>query len=137
METALAPTRPPGRWLIATGFALTVLGIGAYAVQIAMHRLFAPWYLPVLGTLAVVLLVVAYWQKRSLSRALALSLVTLMCMAEWGILLGSRLPPYAGPLAVGQPFPAFTTQTADGTTFTQQDLAGEQKSVLVFFRGRW
>ena len=56
---------------------------------------------------------------------------------QWTFLFLVRLPEYTGPVAVGQPFPAFTTQRADGTSFTQRDLAGEQNNVLVFFRGRW
>ena len=48
-----------------------------------------------------------------------------------------RLPPYAGPIAVGQPFPAFETTRANGASFGQRDLAGDKKNVLIFFRGRW
>ena len=49
----------------------------------------------------------------------------------------TRLPAYAGPLEIGQPYPAFQTQRADGTPFTQADLRGDKGTVLVFFRGRW
>jgi peroxiredoxin len=48
-----------------------------------------------------------------------------------------RLPPYTGPIAVRRPFPAFDARLADGTPFTQDDLAGNRHAVLVFFRGRW
>jgi len=48
-----------------------------------------------------------------------------------------KLPAYSGPLAVGQPFPAFTSSLADGTPFDQSKLASEQTTALVFFRGRW
>jgi hypothetical protein len=48
-----------------------------------------------------------------------------------------RLPPYAGPIAVGRPFPAFEARLADGTPFTQADLVGGRHTALVFFRGRW
>ena len=48
----------------------------------------------------------------------------------------TRLPEYEGPL-VGQPFPAFATVLADGTSFTKQQLPGDKDTVLVFFRGRW
>ena len=61
----------------------------------------------------------------------------LLAGAEWAFLLEMRLPAYTGPVAAGQPFPEFTTQRADGTPFTQHDLEGDQKNVMVFFRGRW
>jgi peroxiredoxin len=48
-----------------------------------------------------------------------------------------RLPPYAGPVAVGRPFPAFEARRADGKPFSQVDVTGDQQNVLVFFRGRW
>jgi hypothetical protein len=119
------------------GLILPILGILGYAAQLAAHRLFTPWYMPFLATLSVVLIVVSLWQARSLWRVLALLLVLLIASAEWTFLLAARLPAYTGPIAVGQPFPAFTTTRADGTTFTQVDLVGTQENVLVFFRGRW
>ena len=70
-------------------------------------------------------------------RIVALAAVTLLAGAEWAIIYAMRLPPYTGPITVGRPFPAFETTRADGTPFAQSDLAGAQKTVLVFFRGRW
>ncbi len=64
-------------------------------------------------------------------------LVVLVAGATWAFLLATRLPAYTGPIAVGQPFPVFTTMRADGTVFTQRNLQGGPNSVLVFFRGRW
>src|SRR5262245_56741840 len=44
---------------------------------------------------------------------------------------------YTGPVKYGQPFPTFATTVADGSTFTQTDLQGNQHTVTVFFRGHW
>jgi hypothetical protein len=56
---------------------------------------------------------------------------------ELMVLYEMRLPPYTGPIAVGRPFPAFKARLADGTPFAQHDLAGDRRTALVFFRGRW
>jgi hypothetical protein len=93
--------------------------------------------MPILGTLGLVCLAIAFWQARSVWRVLALLLVLLLCGAEWAYLLKTRQPEYTGPLAGGQPFPAFAALRHDGTPFTQRDLHGDQDNVLVFFRGRW
>jgi hypothetical protein len=133
-----APTRrSTGRLFLALGLGVAALGVIGCVVQFSMRDLKEPKYLPISGTLAVALLLVSLWQKRTVWRVLALLLVLLLAGAEWAVLLSSRLPPYTGPVAVGQSFPAFTTMRADGKPFTQDDLEGEQDTVLVFFRGRW
>jgi hypothetical protein len=108
----------------------------AYAVQLSLHRLIIPWYMPALAMLGVLCLIISLWQRRSLWRWLGLLLVVLLAGAEWAFLLQARLPAYTGPVA-GHSFPAFTTERTDGTSFTQDDLKGNQDNVLVFFRGRW
>jgi hypothetical protein len=135
--SAAAPGRSPGRLFLILGLGLTVLGIIGYAVQLAVHRLTVPWYLPGSATLGAVFLVVALWQGRTVWRWLALLLVLLVAGAEWAILASARLPAYTGPVEEGKPFPAFTTVRADGSTFTQHDLGGDHNDVMVFFRGRW
>jgi FtsH-binding integral membrane protein len=137
ISSAAAPRRFPGRLFLALGLGLAALGVIGYVVQISTGRLIAPWYMPCLATLGVLFLAVALWQARSVWRILALLLVMLLAGAEWAFLLGSRLPVYSGPVAEGRPFPAFATAQADGTTFTQHDLEGDQNNVMVFFRGRW
>jgi hypothetical protein len=143
METAnLSPPtvrRPTGRaWLLA-GVALALLGPVLYYLQLAVARLVTvPWYLPVVGTAAAVLALVAVRRGRTVWRLLGLVFCVLLAGLEWFIVLtGARLPAYAGPVAVGQPFPAFAVTRSDGGSFTQEDLRGEQNTVLVFFRGRW
>jgi hypothetical protein len=132
-----APTRSPGRLLLALGLTLAILGVIGYVVQLRAHRLTIPWYMPVAATLGVALVVVSLWQGRTLWRVLSLLLVLLLAGAGWAFLLVTRLPAYAGPVEEGRPFPEFTTARADGTPFTRRDLEGNQNSVLVFFRGRW
>ncbi|HVS34783.1 MAG TPA: hypothetical protein VMS17_04320 [Gemmataceae bacterium] len=132
-----APRRYPGRHLLFLDLILPVLGVAAYAGQIWLRNLTAPWYVPAAATLGVVVIVVALWRSRTVWRIVALVLVTLLAAGEWFILLGMLLPPYAGPAAEGKLFPAFASARADGAPFTQADLAGEQNTVLVFFRGRW
>ncbi len=126
-----------GLLFLLFGLAVTVLGIAAYAVQISFQRLSPPWYMPALGTLGVLLVVISLCDRRTVWRVLALLAVGFLAFAEWGMLLAFRLPAYAGPVAVGKPFPAFETARADGTPFTQTNLTGDRNNALVFFRGRW
>jgi hypothetical protein len=132
-----APRHFPGRLFLALGLCLPVLGILGYVAQLQAQRLTTPWYMPIAATLGVVLIVAALWQTRTIWRILALLLIVLLAGAEWASLVGMRLPAYTGPVAAGQPFPEFATQRADGTPFTQRDLEGDQRTVMVFFRGRW
>src|SRR6516165_8753925 len=89
--------RAPGRRLVALGLGITVLGIIAYSVQIAVHRLFTPWYVPAAATLGVVLLLIALWQKRNVWRVLGLLLVVVIAGLAWVFVL-ARLPAYTGPV---------------------------------------
>ena len=129
--------RYPGRLFLALGLGLMVLGMVGYGVQIWMGQLTTPWYMPSLATLGVVCVIVALRQTRTIWHVLILVLVVLITGAEWAFLLGTRLPAYTGPVAVGKPFPAFKTTREEGTPFTERDLSGPENSVLVFFRGRW
>ncbi len=126
-----------GLLFLLFGLTVTVLGIAAYAVQISFERLSAPWYMPALGTLGVLLVVISLCERRTVWRVIALVGVGFFAFAEWGMLLAFRLPAYTGPVTVGRPFPAFETERADGTPFTQTNLTGDRNNVLVFFRGRW
>ena len=131
------PDRTRGRLLPLLGLGLAFLGVLAYVVQISLQRLMFPWYMPALALLGMVLVVMSLWQRRTAWRVLALLAVVLLAGAELAVLHAMRLPPYAGPIAVGRPFPAFEAKQADGTPFTQKDLTGDRHHVLVFFRGRW
>jgi hypothetical protein len=132
-----APDRSRGRFLLLSGLGLTVLGVAAYAVQLSLRRLMFPWYMPALGLLGVALVALSLWRRRTAWRVLALLAVVLLSGAELAALQAMRLPPYAGPIAVGRPFPAFEARRTDGASFTQDDLSGDEHHVLVVFRGRW
>jgi hypothetical protein len=126
-----------GRLLLLAGLGLAVLGVAAYAVQLSLQRLVLPWYMPAAALLGVVLVAASLRKRRTAWRWLALVAVALLMGFELMVLNATRLPPYAGPIAVGRPFPAFEAKQADGTPFTQNDLAGDEHHALVFFRGRW
>jgi hypothetical protein len=136
-------TSPPvaspdrSRLLLLAGLGLPGLGIVAYVVQLYFSRLILPWYMPALTLLGVVLVGLSLRKRRTVWRALALAAVVLFAGAELAALNGTRLPPYAGPVTVGSPFPPFEAKRADGSVFTRDDLMGEQNVALVFFRGRW
>jgi hypothetical protein len=128
----------PGRMYLLLGALLAAAGLVIYAVQFRAKVLTTPWYVPVLATVGVGLAVMALVRSRSVGRWAATVLLTLFAAVEWVFLLVlMSTPPYTGPAQAGQPFPAFTTTRADGSTFTQDNLKGEQNTVLVFFRGRW
>src|SRR5437868_11225443 len=131
------PDRSRGRLPLLLGLGLAVLGVAAYVVQISLQRLMLPWYMPALALLGVLLVVMSLLQRRTLWRVLALLAVVLLVGAELAGLNAMRLPPYAGPIAVGRPLPPFEVKQADGTPFTHYDLSGDRHHVLVFFRGRW
>jgi hypothetical protein len=132
------PRRFPGRLYLWLGLALAVLGPTLYTAQLLAQRLTAPWYMPIFGSVAVGLVLFALSRSRSIWRFLALALVVVFAAGEWHLLLlDTKLPPYSGPVAVGQPFPAFSTKLADGSTFDEASLRSERPTVMVFFRGRW
>jgi FtsH-binding integral membrane protein len=135
--TIQAPRRFGGRVSLLLGLAVAILGVAAYVVQFSLQRLSTPWYMPALAILGVVLVAFSLIEKRTVWRALSLLLLVLLSGAELAMLYAMRLPAYTGPVAAGQPFPAFAAMRADGTPFTQQDLAGGPKNIFVFFRGRW
>jgi hypothetical protein len=131
------PSRSAGRPLFLLGLTIAWLGVFAYVGQVLLaQRLFTPWYLPIAGTLGVLLLLVALWQRVTVWRVIVLLPMLLLAGGEWFMVRGS-LPAYTGPVEVGRPFPVFATTLADGTPLTVADLQGEQDTVMVFFRGRW
>lgn len=142
MGTTSPPTmaaRPyPGKQYLGLGIGLVLLGPVLCVVQFWAKILRVPWYVPALATVGAALLLFAVLQRRTVWRIAALVLAVLLASVEWYFLLSlSKLPDYRGPLATGAPFPAFTTLLADGSSFDQQSLQGEQNTAMVFFRGRW
>jgi hypothetical protein len=130
--------RHPGRSLLFLGLFLAVAGpVLMMLLTFAAKILITPWYAPVLGTLGVALIVLALARSRSIWRWAAVVIVTLFVAFQWYVPLAMRLPAYTGNVKEGQPFPAFATTLADGSAFTQDDLKGDQRTVVVFFRGHW
>ena len=132
-----APDRSRGRLLLTAGLGLAVLGVVAYVVQVSFHRLTQPWYMPALAIFGAALVAMSLWKRRTVPRVIALVAVVLLVGAEAAGLNAARLPPYAGPIEVDRPFPAFESRRADGALFTQNDLIGDRHQAIVFFRGRW
>ena len=139
MEATNTLARPvqSGRGWIWLGIGLALAGIGAYVLQLAAGRLFMPWYMPALATIAVGLAALALWRARSIWRVIALVLLLLLAGGEWAMMLSMKVPAYTGPVAVGKPLPVFKTLRADGAAFANANLVNDKNTVLVFFRGHW
>ncbi len=131
-------SRHPGRSLLLLGVFLAVAGPALMILlMFAAKILITPWYAPLLGTLGVALIVLALMRSRSIWRWTALVIFTSLAAFQWWALLAMRTPAYTGPVKDGQPFPAFATRLADGSSFTHADLQGDQNTIMVFFRGHW
>lgn len=137
LQTATPATTPrPGRWLFRLGWLLLLLGLVIFGIQFfALKKYVVPWYAPILATIAALAMLVATVQRWSVLRIIGLGLCLLLTAVEWLFVLGTGAPPYAGPGA-GQMIPAFSAIRADGSPFSERDLAG-QPTVLLFFRGHW
>jgi len=97
-----------------------------------------PWYVPILATLGVVLMVISVMQRGGKLRMVGTVFFALFCAFEW-FMIGylARLPEYTGPAQRGEQVPAFAAVQADGQSFTNLDLERGDSTLLVFFRGRW
>ena len=139
MQPVIPTTSTPRRWPLFTGGLLLFLaGPALYAVQISLKHLWMAWYMPLLASLGVVLMIASVWQRRSVLRGVALAFFALLCGGEWYLMLvASKTPAYTGPAQPGGKLPPFASMLADGTPFTNKDVENEIRSVLVFNRGRW
>ena len=131
-------SRRLGRFLLLLGVFLAVAGpVVMILLMFAAKILITPWYAPLLGTLGVALIILALMRSRSIWRWTVVVIITVFVGFQWWALLAMRTPAYTGPVKDGEPFPAFATTLADGASFTQHDLKGDQNTVMVFFRGHW
>jgi hypothetical protein len=140
VEPAPAETSHPGRhWpLFLAGILLFLIGPPLYFVEFHLRHLRVPWYVPLLASAGVVLMAASLWRRRGVVRALLLLLFAMACGLEWYMLLvAMKAPPYSGPALPGSTIPEFAARLADGTPFTEKDLAQGRSTVLLFFRGRW
>jgi hypothetical protein len=139
-ETTSPPVQAAatGRGYFWAGIAIFVLGVTVAVVQYAVLKLLIePWYLPASATIAAVLLLCSLAQRRTVTRIIALVLLTALAGFEWLMLTTwTALPDYAGPHR-GAKFPPFQTVRADGRSFSDKDLQDGKPHVLVLFRGRW
>jgi hypothetical protein len=130
--------RRSGRGLLWLGMLVALSGVVVYFVLFNNNILIAPWYVPGLATVGVVLLLLALVRARTIWRWAAFVLFIGFAALLWVmVLVVLATPAYTGPVKTGQPFPDFATARADGTTFTQADLKGDQNTVMVFYRGWW
>lgn len=130
--------RHPGRSLLLLGVLFVVAGPALlFVLMFGVKLLTTPWYAPVLGTVGVALILVALKRSRSIWRWTVAVLFTLFVGAQWWALYAMCTPAYTGPVKGGQPFPTFASTLADGAAFTQDDLKGDQNTVMVFYRGHW
>jgi hypothetical protein len=137
-RTSAGTLRHPGRSMLLLGVFLAVGGyVLSMVLMFAGKILITAWYAPILGTLGLVLIVLALKRSRSIWRWTAVVIFTLFVGFEWFVVFAMRLPAYTGPVKARQTFPAFATTLADGSAFTQDDLKGDQDTVMVFFRGHW
>jgi hypothetical protein len=137
-RTTVETRSHPGRLYLGLGVLLALAGVAIYYFQLGANVLITPWYMPTLATAGVVFIVLALVRSRSVWRWAAVVLCTLFAAAQWVMLLVVlAAPPYTGSVKAGQPFPEFTTTLADGSTFNQDRLKGDQNTVMVFYRGHW
>jgi hypothetical protein len=139
MEATRPVTAGSGRKLLWLGVLCVVVGIPIYVLQlIAAGWTVDPWYIPVLGTVGVLLAIISLRMRPTLWRGVASLLIAALAGFQWWFIVGyARLPAYAGPIVVGKPFPEFRAAKADGAPFTRADLPGDRATALVFFRGHW
>src|SRR5438552_582348 len=128
-----------GRGLFWLGILCAIAGPPLYTAQLmAWGQTFTPWYVPVLATLGVGLVILSLNRRRTVWRGLAFALVLVIAAGNWWFLASyAGLPAYTGPVAAGAPFPEFVAKRADGSPFTRADLAGDRATALIFFRGHW
>jgi len=136
---APTPKRSAGRGLYILGFFLLLCGPIAYGIEaISFEHLTVPWYMPVLGVIGLLLMIVATVRRWSVLRIFGLLLFGLLPFGEFLFLWShSLLPKYDGPIAVGKPLPDFEIELASGDPFDNTDLLDGSATVMVFFRGRW
>lgn len=138
-EPTPAATARSRHWLIfIAGILHFLVGPLLYVIQFRMKHLFVPWYVPILATAGVALMIASLWRRRGIVRAIVLVLFAVVCGLEWSMLaVGMKSPLYTGPALPGRNVPTFTANLADGTPFTEKDLEKGSSTILLFFRGRW
>ena len=137
--TRLSPTnRSSGRGLLWAGIALAGAAIGLIFLQLWMRIAAIPWYLPILTTIGVLLVLWSLSRRFGILRIVVLVLLVALAGFEWfSITIGGKLPGYTGSAQAGKTLPPFETTLADGSPLTDADLRDGKRRVMTFFRGRW
>lgn len=130
---------PPRHWpFFLVGVACFVLGPVIYAVQWRLGSLGVPWHWPALATLGALCIAVSAWRRPGVWRIGGLAVFSLVCGLQWFVFgIATKTPVYTGPAQVGAKLPTFAAAYADGREFTDRSLEDGNRSVVVFFRGRW
>jgi hypothetical protein len=137
-DVSKSASRHPGRPLLLLGVFVALAGpVLMIVLMFAAKILVTPWYLPLLGTLGLGLIILALIRSRSVWRWTAVVVFTLFVAFQWWTMLAMQTPAYTGPVKDGESFPVFASTLADGSPYTQNDLKGDQNTVMVFFRGHW
>jgi hypothetical protein len=138
-EAIMNETKPRRAPFFLIGVVLFILGPAINVTQMMLLGQFpTPWYLPILSTVGVLLMLISTCQNRSILRGVFLVPFAALCVFEWLMLTHLTIAPaYTGPAQAGAKIPAFTASYADGTTFSDHDLAQSDLNILLFFRGRW
>src|SRR5436309_11574893 len=98
MDNPQTSTSAPRRPLYLLGVLLVLLGPVLYFIQLQLHYLKTPWYLPVLASAGVLLMALSLRQRRGIFRIVFLLLFALVCGFEWFmILVAFKTPAYTGP----------------------------------------
>ncbi|MFO0889856.1 MAG: hypothetical protein U0790_12030 [Isosphaeraceae bacterium] len=128
-----------GAWpIFLTGVLLCLVAPAAYVIQIRLKHLGTPWYLPIVSSAGVVLMILSLLRRRGIVRGAILIPLALLCGFEWfAVAVATRTPAYRGPAQPGRPVPPFRSTLADGTPFSAADLANGTSTAMVFYRGRW
>jgi hypothetical protein len=130
-----SPRRQP---LFLLGALLCLVGPVIYSFQVWRAQLVVPWYLPALATIGVLAMGLSVVQRRGVWRIVGFAVFVLLCAFEWVFFLVlSKTPAYAGPGQPGRKLPEFAATYADGKPFSDKDLQGTGRTVMLFFRGRW
>jgi hypothetical protein len=124
---------------MAFAFLVAFAAIAGYAAQVAwLHWMTTPWWLLAALTLAAIIGVHAFRQRPGWLRGFGAGLLLILAAIQWlFITVLSPLPAYTGPVAIGQPFPAFRSILADETPVSESFLRGDTATLFVFFQGRW
>ena len=104
-----------GRGLLCLGLFLAIVGIPLMIAQMVLKITVTPWYIPVLTTIGVLLVLLAHARRATLVRILMLTAIGAFAGLEWFVVIHAiKLPEYTGPARAGAKVPSFTASYADG-----------------------